>query len=310
MSKSMKKMLLIAAVQPAVGTPAVPTAAANALLVRGLSPEPIVADQVSRDLIRPYKGNSGKLTAGEHRKVSFEVELAGSGTAGTAPAWGPVLVGCGFAETVTAGTDVRYEPVSEGEPVLTIHCWVDGTLYKMEDARGTVSFELNPKSIPVMKFEYLGTYAAPTEGAMPTDADYSAFEQPLVVGKRNTPTLEIFGYAGCTSAFSVDMAAQIAWRELINCAGTASPDRQPTGNITMELPKVTDKDWAEIVRRSDTGLLSIVHGITPGNIVELQMPAIQPGPFTLNDDAGVAMIQMPFDVNPVDGDDELVVIVR
>lgn len=310
MSKSMKKMLLLAAVQADIGVAVEPTAAANAMMVRGFTPEPIVADQVERNLIRPYKGNSGKLTAGEHRKFGFEIELAGSGTAGVAPAWAPLLLACGFAETVTADTSVEYAPVSEGEPVLTLYGYVDGTLFKMSDAKGTVSFDLTPKGIPVMKFEFLGTYAPPSEGAMPMDVDYSKFVQPLVVGKRNTPTLEIFEHAGCTSAFSINWANQLAWREMINCAGTRSPDRTPTGSITMEFPKVDVKNWTEIVRKGEVGALNVVHGTAPGNIIELQMPRIQPGVFSLSDDQGVAMMQLPFDINPVQGDDELVIVVR
>lgn len=311
MSKSMKKMLILAAVQTAVGVAVVPTGA-DAMLARGITPEPIVANQVARNLIRPYKGNSGKLTAGVHRKVSFEIELAGSGEAGVPPAYGPVLRACGFAETVTAGVDTRYEPVSEGEPILTLFVYVDGTLYEMIDSRGTVNFELNSEGIPVMKFEFLGKYVPPSETAMPTGVGlaYEKFMQPLTVGGDNTPTLSVFGFSGCTSALTINWANQLAWKTLINCAGSRSPDRQPTGSITMELPKVTEKDWAEAVRKGETGPLNIVHGVDAGNIVELQMPAILPNPFSLQDDGGIAMIQMPFDINPIEGDDELVIIVR
>ena len=173
MSKSMKKMLLLAVRETVAGTEEVPTAAANAILCRALAPEPITAEQVQRNLIRPYKGNSGSLTVGEHRKLTCEVELAGSGTAGTAPAWGLLLEACGFSATVTAGQDVVYEPVSEGEPTLTLYGYLDGTLYKIVGAKGTVSFELNAKAIPVMKLEFLGEYSPPTEGPMPTGVDYS-----------------------------------------------------------------------------------------------------------------------------------------
>lgn len=310
MSKSMKKMLLLAAVQAEVGTAVVPTAAANALMVRGFTPEPLVADQVDRNLILPYKGNSGTLITGEHRKFGFEIELAGSGALGVAPAWGPVLEACGFAETVTAGQKVEYMPVGDGEPVLTLYGYVDGTLFQMGDAKGTVSFDLTPKSIPVMKFEFLGTYVPPSEVVMPGGVDYSKFVQPLVVGKRNTPTLEIFGHAGCTSAFSVDLANDLKWRELINCAGARSPNRKPSGSITMEFPKVTDKDWTEIIRQGQIGPLSVVHGVNPGNIVEMQFPCIQPGPYTLQDDDGTVMMQMPFSIKPDQGDDEMTIIVR
>lgn len=310
MAKSMKQMLLLVKAQTAAGMPAVPDAGANAILCRALAPEPITAEQVARNLIRPYKGNSGKLTAGVHRKFTCEVELAGSGTPGEAPAWGPLLLACGFSETITVGTDVQYDLVGEGEPLLTVHGWLDGTLFKMTDAKGTVSFELNPKAIPVMKFEFIGAYSKPEEGAMPIGVDYSAFMQPKVVGKTNTPTLSIFEHSACTSAFSINLANALAWRELINCAGATSPDRQPTGSITMEFPKVTTKDWTEIVRNSERGAASIVHGVDPGNIVELQMPNIQPGPFTLQDDAGVAMMALPFDLVPLLGNDELTLIVR
>lgn len=310
MAKSMKQMLLLVKAQTAAGMPAVPDAGANAILCRALMPEPITAEQVSRDLIRPYKGNSGKLTAGVHRKLTCEVELAGSGTPGEAPAWGPLLLACGFSETITVGIDVQYDLVGEGEPLLTMHGWVDGTLFKLTDAKATVSFELNPKAIPVMKFEFIGAYSKPEEGAMPTGVDYSAFMQPKVVGKMNTPTLSIFEHSACTSAFSINLANALAWRELINCAGARSPDRLPTGSITMEFPKVTTKDWTEIVRESEYGAASLVHGVDPGNIIELQMPKLQPNPFTLQDDQGVAMMTMPFDLQPVLGNDELVLIVR
>lgn len=310
MSKSMKKMLLLAMLQPALGVPAVPTAAANAILCRALAPEPITAEQVQRNLIRPYKGNSGSLTVGEHRKLTCEVELAGSGTAGTAPAWGPLLESCGFSATITAGQDVVYEPVSEGEPFLTLYCYLDGTLYKIVDAKGTVSFELNAKGIPVMKFEFLGEYSRPTEGAMPTGVDYSKFKQPKTVGKKNTPVFTFYGLAAGVSAFSINLANSLAWRELINLAGATSPDRQPTGSVTMELPKADVKNWAEVVRESTIGACQLVHGTTAGNIIQIDMPQVQCKPFTVQDDASNAMVNMPFDINPDLGDDEIRIVVK
>ncbi|CAN7202731.1 phage tail tube protein [Acidovorax sp. LjRoot118] len=310
MAKSMKKMLLLAAIQLSAGVDAAPVAATNAILCRALMPEPISGEQVERNLIRPYKGNSGKLFVGEHRKLTCEVELAGSGTPGDVPAWGPLLRACGFAETITVGTDVVYEPVSGGEPLLTLYSYLDGTKFVMVDCKGTVSFELNAKGIPIMKFEFIGTYTVATEGAMPTGVDYSMFVQPKTVGKTNTPTFTFHGLAACTSAFTITWGNTLEWRELINCASTHSADRKPTGNITMELPTVTTKNWAEVVRLNTVGAASLVHGTLAGNIVELDLPQIQCGIFTLQDDQSVAMMSMPFDLMPLDGDDELRIIVR
>jgi len=310
MAKSMKKMLLLAAVQAGLGMAVVPTAAANAILARAVMPELIAGEQVARNLIRPYKGNSGKMFAGEHRKLTCEVELAGSGTPGEAPAWGPLLRACGFSETVTADTDVTYLPVSEGEPYLTIWGYLDGTKYVMTDVKGNVSFELNAKGIPVAKFEFIGEYSPVTEELMPAGVDYSKFLQPKVVGKKNTPTFTFHDHPACTSAFSIAWGNTLTWRELINCAGAHSADRQPTGSVTMEVPKATTKNWPEIVREGTIGDAALVHGTTPGNIVEFQLPQVQCGPFTLQDDASVAMMTMPFDLMPDQGDDELAIIVR
>lgn len=305
MAKSMKKMLLLAKVETTAGTDSVPTAALNAILCRAFMPEMITADEVSRDFIRPYKGNGGTLTAGVYRKLTCEVELAGSGTAGTAPGWAPLLKACGFAETVVAVTSVTYDLVSSGEPTLTLYGFIDGIKFIMTNCKGTVSFELNAKSIPVMKYEFIGAYAAATDTAMPTDTSYAAFKQPLVVGKVNTPTFTFMSVTALASAFSVNLANALAWRELIGAAGPHSPDRKPTGSVTMELPPIATKDWAEAVRTSTTGAAQLIHGTVAGGIIKIDMPAVQPKPFTLQDDQSIAMISMPFDVNPVSGNDEL-----
>ena len=306
MAKSMKKMLLLAKKEAVAGTDSIPTAAANAIMCRAYMPEPITAEQVQRNLIRPWKGNSGSLTVGEHRKFAFEVEYAGSGTVGTEPAWGLLLEACGFAATITPAVNVVYDLVSEGEPTLTLYGYLDKIKFVVTNAKGTVSFEMNAKGIPVMKFEFLGSYSAATEEAtMPPGVDYSKFIQPQTVGRKNTPVFTFHSVTACMSAFSVNLANALAWRELVNCSGPASPDRTPSGSVTMELPSIATKDWAEVVRTGATGACQLVHGTEPGNIITLDMPAIQCKPFTLQDDASVAMVNMPFDVNPLVGNDEL-----
>lgn len=310
MAKSMKLMMLLAKAEAVTGTDPTPTAAANAILCRAFTPEPIAGDQVARDLIRPYKGNSGKQFVGEYRRFRFEVEIAGAGAAGDVPKWGVLLEGCGFAKTVTALTDVTYDPVSNGEPTLTLYGYLDGIRWIMTGAKGTVTFTWNAKGIPVMAFEYIGDYVQATDTALPTDADYSGFKAPLAVSKRNTPTFTFHGLAACTSAFSINWAAVLNYRNLINCAGARSPDRQPTGSVTMELPSIATKNWDQIILEGTTGTASLVHGLAAGSIVEILAPNIQCGPYTLQDDQGIAMINMPFDVNPALGNDELSIVVR
>lgn len=93
-----RKRLLLAEIESTYGTDPTP-GAADAVLVRDLSITPVQSDVVSRDLVRPYLGASEQLLANTRVECTFSVELAGSGTAGTAPRFGSVLKACGLAET-------------------------------------------------------------------------------------------------------------------------------------------------------------------------------------------------------------------
>lgn len=310
--KSMKKILLLAKVEVTPGTDPLPVAATNAILVRNVTASLVDAEFVQRGLIRPYKGNSGSLAVGVHRKLSFEIELAGSGAAGTAPAWGPLLRACGFLETTTPTTDVTYHITSDDPVTLTLHTWVDGILMKMTNAIGTVSFQMDAKTIPVMKFDFLGIYSAATDGTQPAanTVNYSAFLQPQTVGKINTPTFTFFSVAACMAAFSVDVANALVWRELVNCAGPRSADRQPKGTALLELASMSGSNWGEIIRQSTVGAAHIVHGTVPGNIVDIALPHVQVNSVSLSDQDNIAMVNLGFDINPDVGDDEIVVVVK
>lgn len=97
-----RKRTLLAKIETTYGTDSAPVGATNAILCRNLDVMPLEGQTVSRDLVRPYYGNSDQLPTGIYAKVTAEVEIAGSGTAGTAPAWAPLLRACAFAETLLA----------------------------------------------------------------------------------------------------------------------------------------------------------------------------------------------------------------
>ena len=73
---------ILAKIEATYGTDATPTEAANALLVSNVSINPLNAQNVSRDLIRPFLGGSEQLVGAANIELSFDVELAGAGAAG------------------------------------------------------------------------------------------------------------------------------------------------------------------------------------------------------------------------------------
>lgn len=73
----------------------------NAVLVNSdLALTPLAGDVVSRDVIRPYMGAYEGLMANTQVQLTVSVEYAGSGTAGTAPRYSPLLRSSRLSETV------------------------------------------------------------------------------------------------------------------------------------------------------------------------------------------------------------------
>lgn len=93
-----RKRLILIESESGYGTDPTPDGS-DAVLVRDLNITPMQSDVVSRDLVRPYLGASEQLLANTRVEVTFSVEMAGSGTAGTAPQYGKALKACGLAET-------------------------------------------------------------------------------------------------------------------------------------------------------------------------------------------------------------------
>lgn len=97
MSLLTKKRTILAKIESVYGTDPTPTGSANAILVKNLTVTPIQSTLVSRDLIRPYLGNSEQLMAERYSKAEFEVEFAGPGAIGKTPAYDALLRACALA---------------------------------------------------------------------------------------------------------------------------------------------------------------------------------------------------------------------
>jgi hypothetical protein len=301
-----RKRLILAKTETTYGTDPTPTGSANAILVRNLEITPLQADTVTRDLIRPYLGNSDQLLAQTRVEVTFEVELAGSGTAGTAPAYGPVLKACGLSETVVATTSVTYAPVSASFSSVTIYFHNDGIRHKVTGCRGT--FELNAEvgQIPVISFTMTGIYNAPTDESLPSPT-YANQAAPLIFKNGNTSNFSIFSYSGCLQSLSFQMANEVVYRELVGCTKESLiVNRAPAGDVVIEAPSIATKDFFTIATGSSTGSISFQHGGTAGNIVTFTTAQSDIANPSYSDQDGIQMLNLPYVAVPTSaGNDEL-----
>lgn len=99
---NLRKQLLFAALESAgYGVDAVPTSA-GAVLCGEITIDPLEGESVKRDIMRSYMGNFGSIRVSNYVKVSFSVEWAGSGAAGTSPKMATLMKMCNMNEQILA----------------------------------------------------------------------------------------------------------------------------------------------------------------------------------------------------------------
>ena len=309
MALLLRKRLILIEEEATYGTDPTPTGT-EAVLVRDLNITPQQSDTVSRDLIRPYLGASEILLANTRVECTFSVELAGSGTAGTAPQYGKALQACGLSETIVAATSVTYAPVSSSFDSVTIHYNIDGVRHKVTGARGTFTLNANVGEIPTIDFTFTGIYNAPDDSALPT-ATYANQATPLIFKNGNTDTFSLLSYSGCLQSVSMDLGNTIVYRELIGCdKEVLITDRSANGTVVVEAPTIAQKDYfAAALTDATLGNLTFQHGTAAGNIVDFSSTRVDIGDVSYSDQDGIAMLNMPYTAIPsTAGNDEFSLI--
>lgn len=275
MKRFFRNRAILAKIETIYGEDAVPTGAANAMQMTNVVFNPSVGQEERRDLVLPYMGHQGVILTGTYATLSGEVEIAGSGTPGTAPAYGPLLRACGMAEVIDDGVDVQYIPVSALHEAVSIYFNADGVRHVMIGARGTFTFQLTPLRIPRFAFTFTGLLGTITDTPLPV-VNVSAFIKPVKVNKANT-TFSLHGLAGATEGINIDLANQIEPRFLIGSESVEQVDREMTGSATMEAVLLATKNWYEISHSETTGVLAAQHGTVAGNIVGFDASTVQIG---------------------------------
>lgn len=304
-----RKRLILLETESTYGTDPTPDGA-DAVLVRDLNITPLQSDVVSRDLIRPYMGASEQLLANTRVECTFSVELAGSGTAGTAPRYGKALKACGLSETIVATTSVTYAPVSSSFSSCTIYYNIDGVLHKVTGARGTFTVNGTVGQIPTIDFTFTGIYNTPTDTALPA-VTYANQATPLVFKNGNTTDFQLLSYAGCLQSVTFDMGNTLVYRELVGCTKEVLlTDRAATGTVVLEAVTMATKNYfTAALSDGSLGNLLFQHGQTAGNIVDFASTKIDIGDVSYSDQDGIHMLNIPYTAVPsTSGNDEFSIV--
>lgn len=273
MALRMRKKVLAAKIETTEGTDASP-GATDAVLARDIEIMPMEGSDQDRGHDRPALGNAASIPFDLHMKMSFKVELAGSGVAGTAPAWGPLLRACGVAEVITASTSVAYNPISSGFESMTLHLNIDETRYALVGARGSCKIVINASAIPMLEFTFTGLWTKPSAVALPNE-DVSDFLKPAMASKVNTPTSTIGGTDHVFRNFALDLGNQVEGRFLIGAENIVIVDKAERLEMQIEATGLGTLDPFELARTQSSVAIALTHGTVAGNIAALSIPAAQ-----------------------------------
>lgn len=273
MSISAKLAILLAKIETAYGTDPTLTGAANAMLAQNITISPMDGQDLSRNLILPYMGNQPTIPTGIMVGIEFDTELAGSGTAGTAPAWGPLMRACGAAEVIVATTSVTYSPITNTMESAYLKLWMGGTLHAAKGVRGTRKLTTNAQGLPVFHWKLQGLYIAPAEVA-PVVPTFTAWKKPLVVNKANTQ-FSLNSIALVMRNFALDFNAKVVPRLLVNDESIKITDHQEKLDLTVETVPVSTLDIYGLALAQTTVPVVLTHGTAAGNIATLNIPTAQ-----------------------------------
>lgn len=299
-----RSKILLAKIEATSGTDAAPTGALNGILATSVMLSPMEGSDVSRALELPYLSADPTIPTDLHRKLTFKVEMQPSGTAGTAPAWGPLLRACAVAEVISAGVSVAYNPITDAQESVTIYLWIGGTLFKLLGARGTCTIRANASGIPYLEFEFTGLYAAAAETARDAPT-LTAFKKPIVASKAHTPTFTISATVLKMSAFALAFGNVVTPRFLINAEEILIPARADAIGVTIDAVPLTTLDPYGLAAAATGVDVELVHGITAGSIAALSVPAAQmQRPGGLSNANGIAQWQLKLAPQPTVGNDQ------
>lgn len=301
------RQIILAKIESTYGTDPTPTTSSNAVEVFNLTltPQSTVVDRRPHgvSLSRPATFNTKKKY-----QLKFDCEIKGSGTAGTAPRYSPLLKACNLGETVTGGVSVVYAPSSTTYQSCTIWFYADGIRYVATGCVGNVEFDFQTGKQGLMHFTFDGIYSIPTDVTFPTGMTLDSVTALPCEGMTAT-----FGsYSFIAESCKINVGNTVSERESLIAAdgivGFQVTDRNPEGTITPEavLRATTNADFWSYWDAGTTKALSLALTGSAGNIVTIAASTCTIKEVKLGDRNGINTFEIPFILGRAStaGDDE------
>jgi hypothetical protein len=208
------------------------------------------------------------------------------------------------------GACATYRPITQSLEMVALYFNIDGVLHKFLGGRGSVSYDFHADKIPFASVSIQGVYVPVADGAAPTVV-VTNWIRPLVANAVNTPLFMLHGFAAAAlDALTMDMGNVLSNVARINVPQRVDiVNRKAVGTVSMEAVLTATKAWFADCVAATLGSMALVHGTVTGNIVALSSGNIVLNSPKYADSNGIAMIQMGYDVIPLNGNDEMALAV-
>ena len=299
-----EREVILLKVESTYNTDPTPTPAADAILVRAASWANEGARMADRPLVNSTLGTTKKLYGGSLMTISFEAELKGSGSAGSAPEIGQALRACGLDETIVASTSVTYAPASSSLESCTIYYYQDGKRKVLTGCRGNVSFNLAAGEPGIASFTFTGHVGTETDTAL-VSPTFDSTEPETIKGIG----LTINSVSHAVEALTLDLSNTVSMPPDVTASDGYGEiritKRDINGSINPEDTLLATAnflaDWrADTERAIDTGVI----GSTAGNRFQLDIPLAAYRDASLGDRDGIRTMDLSFGATENTGDDE------
>lgn len=299
-----RNVLLCAKIEATYGVDSVPVPATDAMLVSlpDLNPD---GEVIKRDFVRQSFSPIGHVIGKKKIVFSFKMEIKGSGTAGTAPMFGPILRSCDMDETIVASTSVGYIPITGGTESCTIYIYLDGLLHKIPGCKGSYDVNFEAGKYGEITFNMEGKYVKPVDITFPTDGP-SLTPVPEVVESAN---FTAGGYAAVINALQYSHGNTIGTPGNVNAADGYGDmkitGREPGGSFDPESTLIATNDFWDAWESATPQALTITIGATAGNIVDFDVDFAVPSGMGYGDREGTRTHEIPYTAQGDTGDDEV-----
>lgn len=270
------------------------------------------AETLNNTVLAPRAGLTKPKVGVLYSMMNFTMEAAGSGTAGTAPSNGPLLIACGFDETESAGTSVTYD-LYESEDILTVTAQdIDKYLgdqlkHACNSARGNLEINMVAGEKVDYVFGFQGTYEAPSDAS--SAASFATTARPVVA---KGLTVTVGAQTLVLKELSINLNNNIVSprKGIAGTNGVQVPvitSQSPTMTITAELDFDTFDPFSTFTSETKTALSAVLGG-TAGNIATITGDWFPLGFPTENDDNEIVTFTQTFQMSNIATDTQLTIV--